>query len=635
YENGKLVDEAIREYQELNRDGYCLSPLAVHLVDSPDLVASERGNGYQCVVRWPDEDVVKAYSGRYCDYKGHYIFFRPTFVSEGPVIEDLQMLNFGTSDLSIPDNDRFRAHISATSPHGVREVILWDNGQAEPYRRFLPGGKQRFSETFDGFHVSRRKFIMEVVDMQGKRAWSWLAWTSIQENEFSRCSDNINTMPRGKWFGPPDGRHNMRALEDYMVGRDFRYKGLPIFPALGKDEGERPLVRYVCEQSSRYAQVVNCIIDTHYIGKASPNHDNMGSAIPTAPNEYYRGNVRHTLYTCRQDNTLAYLVEGDFEVLKDFTDRPVISTMLVRQNAHFLSTTQPDGTVKTIDTSRMPLPISGTIPVNGFACISPDPFKGAVGTLALTEGITYTLNCVQSRSNVSLHGYYGLEPRLYRKGEHIRYRYLIAVSAFVSEPGHEFISSLYKFGLGGKPAYTFSASLGQARVQDDGILAITPQEGAFCGHFSQADLPFDLPVKIVGLNPNWDAGLLYKGKNTLCIPVYQENEYLQRSVVFHDWTYEDKLYHLPFGLDGTACCQLDLRRGEREVFIGNLFRCDHPELHLTCVDTRPGKRRFEAHNPTDATITATVRNADGFPLLGEFSQKITVPAGSSVLVDLP
>lgn len=633
YENGKLADTAVQDYMELNRDSFCLSPLAVHLVDSPEQVAQARRNGYQCVVRWPDEEVINAYSGRYCEYNGKYCFYRPTFVSEDPIIEDFQILNFGTSDLAIKDNDRYRVHISATSPNGIKELRIWDKGRKEPYRRFLANGNRRFQASFDDFHVNRREMMMEVIDCADKHAYSWNAWTSIQENEFSRCTDNMNTMPRGKWYGEPDGRHNLRGLEDYMIARDFRYKGIPLFPVLGRDEGERPLVRYVSELSSRYALVVNCIIDSHYIGKPSPNHDLADIPCPTEPNKYYRGNVRHTLFTCWQNGTLAYWVDGDFEVLKEFTERPQVATMFSRKRAYYFSVTRADGTIETIDSREKPLPINGDVPVHGIACIHPNPFNGAVGMLALSDNLSYTLKCIGSREVSSLYGYYGLKPTTFRPGDHIRFKYLIGISAFLSTPGHEFISDLAKLGIGAPAAYKVEATCGKSEIKD-GILNISADNGAFCATFSQADLPMDLPVKVQGLNPNWDAGLLYKGKNILRIPVYQENEYLQRSVFYNEWHYEDKLYHIPFAEGGIAYLQVDLTKGPREVFIGNLLVCDAPELRLTCTDTRPGKYAFEAHNPTDKPMATTVRNAQGFTLLGTFSKEITVPAGSSVLVKL-
>ena len=43
----------------------------------------------------------------------------------------------------------------------------------------------------------------------------------------------------------------------------------------------------------------------------------------------------------------------------------------------------------------------------------------------------------------------------------------------------------------------------------------------------------------------------------------------------------------------------------------------------------------DVHNPTDATIKATVRSAPGFDLFGSFEKPVQVPAGTSVAVDVP
>ena len=120
YDSGnRLADDSGEDYFHLNNDRFKLNPVAVRLLDHPSQVAQARCGGFQNRVRWPDADVIRAYTGRYCDYRGRYVWFRPVYVSEGPSIEDLSIVNFGTTDLAVPGNDRCRLHFRASSPDGL------------------------------------------------------------------------------------------------------------------------------------------------------------------------------------------------------------------------------------------------------------------------------------------------------------------------------------------------------------------------------------------------------------------------------------------------------------------------------------------------------------------------------------
>ncbi|MBU4366462.1 MAG: ThuA domain-containing protein, partial [Verrucomicrobia bacterium] len=203
YENGKLVDDALDVYLRLQTERFQLAPVTVHFVKTPDAVKQARSIGYQTYIRWFDDNVVDAISSLWAMYKGNYVWFRSSFVSEGPLIEDLQIINFGNTDLAIPDNDRFRVHIRTASPVGLKETTILDGDAKRPWRRFLPAGVKEFEQTIDGFHDQEHNLIVTAMDINGKKAIGSVGWTQVQENSFPRCSDNFNTMPRGKWWPAP------------------------------------------------------------------------------------------------------------------------------------------------------------------------------------------------------------------------------------------------------------------------------------------------------------------------------------------------------------------------------------------------------------------------------------------------
>lgn len=634
YENGKLVDDSTANYLRLNNDRFLLSPVAVHLITSPEEVASARKNGMQSMVRWPDDDVVKAYTGRYCDYKGGYRWFRPTFVSSGPEIRNFTIANFGTSDLAIKGNDRIRIYFNVHAPAGIKEIIVHDGDKKAPFRRFLPGGKTDFEVSFDSFHMDRRALILEITDMNGGKCFSQEAWTSIAESEFARCTDNINTMPRGKWWGTPDGKHNMRGLEDYMVGRDFRYFGIPIFHTIG-GEGSHPRVEYRKVLSSRHCLIVDCHISKHFPDKESNNHDTNDAPLELRKNRFYSGVVRHILFTGRQDSSMVVFVEGDLDVLRSFVDRPKVATIFLRKDAKNLTYTQLNGQLADLDMSKTPKPFNIKMPRTGFAALHPHGYNGAPGIFALSNNLTSIIRTPAGPRHFSLNAFIGDKGiTSFRKGDKIQYRYIAVIGAFNPNPGAKFMTDLRDgLGIGRKPAYTVESVIGQA-VPVDGILRITPDNGSFRGKTSGAELPIDLPVIISGLNPNWDTGIVYYGKNRIKTQMYASNEYLQRSVFIRDVEHDNLLQHIPVLDNGDGYLQIETS-SPRDLFIGNLLICGDKNLCLSVVNTLPGERAFEAHNPTDKVIRTVVRPAKGFTLLGEFSREIEVAPGTSVTVKLP
>jgi hypothetical protein len=60
---------------------------------------------------------------------------------------------------------------------------------------------------------------------------------------------------------------------------------------------------------------------------------------------------------------------------------------------------------------------------------------------------------------------------------------------------------------------------------------------------------------------------------------------------------------------------------------------DNPALGLMLVQDPDGDY-VDVHNPTDQAITATVRPGPGFDLYEGSGQRLTVPAGTSVKMEV-
>ena len=147
------------------------------------------------------------------------------------------------------------------------------------------------------------------------------------------------------------------------------------------------------------------------------------------------------------------------------------------------------------------------------------------------------------------------------------------------------------------------------------------------------DLPLALPVRVAGLNPKWDAGILYKGKRTLLVDEWiWDDEYSERYCEARPRKVENELIHIPVLADGTGFCQWDTAIGSKNVFIGNLLVADNADVCLLLVDHRPGKVTVEVHNPTAKSIACTVRPAPAFSLIPAFAQRVQVAAGTTIVL---
>ena len=633
YEDGKLVDDSLDHYLRLEKMRYQLAPVAVHMVRSPAEVARAKATGFQTYVRWFDSNMADALSGHIGRYRDRYVWFRSSFVSEGPILQDWRIVNFGTSDLAIPGNDRIRLHVQASSPVGLREVALLDGDSPRAWRRFLPGGRKEFETTLDHFHDRQYALVPRVTDSNGKRAYGWVCCTQVQENSFLRCSDNINTMPRGKWWGTPKHMQNVRGIENYLAVRNSNYVGLPVWP--GVMESARPAIAYYPRLACRFVTITDCLIDEHYPLSASGNLNRTDQAERAVPNEYFAGRARHTLFTPWQDGSLVMMVDGAFEVKKDFEfKRGQVLGFQGRRGADCVVGTLRDGQLVCGKLTGKGRHYGGELPQHGFAALLPQPFRGSVGMIALQQGLMF-IGFSGGNEYGSFRGRLAPEKQQVKAGQELTYRYLAVNGALDGPPDVRFITDVRDaLGLAGEPAYQVEAKCGSV-LDTRFVLKLEADGHGFAGRITEAALPMHLPVQIEGLNPRWHAGIWYQGRHVFTNAEWIVNDMNQRYTVRKQRTAVDVIHHFPVLEDGTGYLQIDTSVGDKEVYIGNLLVSDRPEVCLTLVDTRRATRAFVVHNPTDEDIRCHVSPGPGFGLLGAFRKQVTVPAGSSVRVALP
>jgi hypothetical protein len=161
---------------------------------------------------------------------------------------------------------------------------------------------------------------------------------------------------------------------------------------------------------------------------------------------------------------------------------------------------------------------------------------------------------------------------------------------------------------GGQAGYPFTMQTGEFVDGTFFFTARAVQNEVACT-LGPRDLIIDLPFRIEGLEDNG------------CAAVYTKNRPWFRFVPV---------------VDGAAYFQESTQEAN-ELWVGNLFVCDHQEVRLTVVvdGQAEGKKPFlEAHNPTNHPLTATLTSPPHTPLFGGITGQVTLPAGDSVRVEI-
>ena len=66
------------------------------------------------------------------------------------------------------------------------------------------------------------------------------------------------------------------------------------------------------------------------------------------------------------------------------------------------------------------------------------------------------------------------------------------------------------------------------------------------------------------------------------------------------------------------------------MFIGNLLTCDSPDLRLIFLEGDLKECQYQVHNPTDQSITTTVKSHPRFDKITPVQKTLTVPPGTTV-----
>ena len=584
YRGDVLEEDATPAYNWQQQNGSSPHPVVVHEVFSPAEVAVAARSGYQQIL--PSDTIehavgyFRAGMGSYYDGPSRHI------LSSGPVITDFTV-NARDIGPAAMNREQYRVSIGVTNAVPLKEVVLHDSGTI--VRRWLPNATS-FQAAVDFHHSHQRALYLTVEDARGGKALT-ASIRNIARRYVTRCADRQNWLGDAGFcytgtFLPP----GMSASAIHMPINGTREASdlMPDVP--GANMAPKLSFPFICNhlvltEARINEKYISALFDSGptKIGfDATPSQASEPSTVYDATMRYYN----FTPGTGGRDTVS--MIEFDIVLKRDV--QPVDPAGLFPALGSLYGTNYwwlKDGK-----------PVTGTLGKEATAI----PVGGmAGGVIALTPGL-----CAQG-------GQFGLSapadhPAMVKKGTRFTARFLIhsplnwqtaATFNFDRDPD----TWMRAMGFAGATPYKLALARGKLDAVT-GFASLTAERHGAAGQVATAaTIPFQLPLRIAKVNGNWPAGL------------WREGGAVEYTGVF----------------EGTAWPLLDVSK-PGAFYAGNLVTADNDALVLEIVKWTKDAITVEAHNPTDAAITATLRTPDEIANCYALTQKATVPAGTSVIV---
>lgn len=137
------------------------------------------------------------------------------YASEGPSISLWQGVNASAAaDYEVQQKrQRVRLKFEVSSDAGIRDVKVWD-GTEGLFRRFDGRGQKQFSREFAALHDRVHHLVLEVTDLNGKKAVSPEVLIQNPYYAVTRCTDNLNLLGYSTLLMHPPC-HQVPVLRDF------------------------------------------------------------------------------------------------------------------------------------------------------------------------------------------------------------------------------------------------------------------------------------------------------------------------------------------------------------------------------------------------------------------------------------
>ncbi|HOS43188.1 MAG TPA: hypothetical protein PK794_05795, partial [Armatimonadota bacterium] len=592
YRDGALVDNSLAAFQWQVQSASFPVPIVVHELNSPAEVAAAARTGFQ---QWLPEAPTPADAvNRFC--RQGYNHPTHPMISEGPRIAPLEVLD-------LPDpNRRMEAKEAQTFELAVRvehtiplhTITLYDG--FTPVRRWRTTEKN-FAATAVFPFSHQYGFSVIAEDAAGKRALRSMFWIAPGRwpGHF-RCTDRQNwlghlAMYYTGAFLPFGGAYH--ALKMPIKGTE---EGNGLFTAL---PGTCMAAKLQTPFTGNDVVLTEFLLDEKYVDAtfktvglaATPSRASRRSSV-------YAGRVRHYSFTqSHEAEPWVALIEYDLTLKRAV--EPI----------------NPAGLFPAIDQVRAAKYcwwdgtrfITGAMNPAARDQVLPIPRGGlGGGVIPLDDGFALS----DGRIGRLLPG----APDYLPAGTRLAGRFLVAgrsnqVGAYDTVTRNFDAAPerwLRAMGFAGATPYALRFTRGTAGPVAF-CVPVTPEAYGVAGAVrTSADIPYDLPLQITGLNPRWVAGS------------WREGERIRYTGVF----------------ENTAWPRLNVGK-PGAFYAGNLLTADHPHLVLAIRAWTADAISIEVHNPTGAAIEATVATPPEMRGYTALRAKVAVPAGATVWLEAP
>ncbi|HEY3416093.1 MAG TPA: hypothetical protein VGM23_04325 [Armatimonadota bacterium] len=655
-QGGKVIEDATGDYLKLVASGQGPLPLALDLLDSP---AQLDQSTWRTVLRLPAQGTGSLIAGplnqatKLRDYFSiwHGYPENPAvpYITSGPEIaywgytgsRDYDGNNKGEF---VWQNQRWVLRGVVKSAVGVKEVDVYDGTTL--FRRYLPGGKTEFTFTLDLTHDRQHNLSLIVTDLRGGRAVGGEQIDRNHRSEEFMCGDRNNQLSYG-YSTRSDGTGVLiggnqsigtplkRIDSGISPSGTFKNDALLGAPAFDGGAGGEPNFFDITTPVAPALPVTNPDVNeahrllmtgdvnigdgvrAHHFMDNIGVHNVWGTLWRTEPAKDFRVARRNHFFQIDPDSPLAvFLWQIDITLLDDLPNKGFNVGLLAGSDDRLWAVRSSDGRVccGTWEDSQRSTPRYLNTPFNkgAYSALLDSPLGGAA-VYSLTDGMISSVGLPTRGRFV-----FQLTPEAapQKKGETKRVEFLIVGIPRVTDytknlagASTETVERFYRdFGMdGGKTGYTLQLTAGKV-IDQRYLLRVDGTGGGFSGTVT-GNLISTLPIVVSGMNDHWSSYLYDRGKKAA------------RSLG---------------NLDGNAWAVVPVH-GAADLFIGQPVTADKANVVIQVTQTGNNTWRMEAHNPTDAPITTTLKANSLFdPLKGSAwtQEQLTIPAGSSVWRDL-
>lgn len=602
YRGDQLIDNSLSAFTWELKSASFPVPIVVHELFGPGEIAVAAATGFQQYM--PEVDTVTGAVEAFCRI-GMWTVPQP-MIGEGPIIERLGVVGDYDPRVQGPDPLRpkweqsFRMELVVSNDVPIRHATLYDG--YEPLRRWAPTGRVvQLAADLPFSHQYAPYAIVE--DVKGRRALRSDLWISPgglkpRAGRFPglfRCTDRQNWLGHVPMYYTGAGL----PLSDPYYGMRIAVRGTEegsgVFTSL---PGSCMAAKWQVPFLDNHVVVTDYILDEKYVD--STFHDVGLAALPSRaskPTSVYAGRLRHMSFTQGLENEpWVALLEYELTLKRGVEPRDPAGLFpaLERTRGTALCAWDGEGAF-----------LTGRVDRAGHGQVVPVP-RGSLGggVIPLDDGFAVA----DGRIGRVLPG----APDYLPAGTRLTGRFLVpGKSNQVGSYDHVTRSFeeapeawLRAMGFAGDTPYRIEMSRGTLGPIAF-VAPMIPQEHGVAGRVTRAaEIPYQVPMRITGLNRRWTAGSWREGEDIVYAGVF----------------------------DDTAWPRLDVGKQGR-FYAGHFLMADRLELVLAMSAWNAAAIAFEAHNPTAAAIEARVWTPPEVQGYKPFERTILVPPGQSLYID--